>query len=302
MLGVDIAWNLVAAGNARAVEAGLDRLSFEEGDASDLAGLDDGRFDLVLSMFGAMFAPRPFDVAREMVAGAAPANQRVLGNSIHRQYPPGRSIPGLSDAFTPTPPEGFVSPVAGESRTMPAALRRRRAAPGNIAFEQPGGAFEGDIPGATPAAAKRSRTLSSTPQVTGLTKPSGGGGVKAALILRICATRVGSPGIQLPMTIRPPGRVDPHHLPGDVEGARGEHRSEHGEDEVEAAVGEAGEVGGVAFLEAQVVEAGRGGAGIAGGDQVRGDVDSEHLRRRRGRREARWCRRRSRDRAFPGLR
>ena len=59
----------------------------------------------------------------------------------------------------------------------------------------------------TPAAAKRSTTFASTPQVIGLTKPSGGGGEYAALIFRICATSVGSSGIQLPMTIRPPGRV-----------------------------------------------------------------------------------------------
>src|SRR4051794_27847048 len=59
----------------------------------------------------------------------------------------------------------------------------------------------------TPAAVNRSTTCSSTPQVTGLTKPSGGGGEYDALIFRIWATSVGSPGIQLPMTIRPPGFV-----------------------------------------------------------------------------------------------
>src|SRR3954452_18510945 len=59
----------------------------------------------------------------------------------------------------------------------------------------------------TPAAAKRSTTLSSTPHVTGLMKPSGGGGEYEALIFRIWATSVGSPGIQLPITIRPAGFV-----------------------------------------------------------------------------------------------
>src|SRR6476646_5899879 len=62
VLGVDIAANLVAAGNARAAAAGLGNLRFEEGDASDLAGIADASFDMVVSIFGAMFAPRPVDV------------------------------------------------------------------------------------------------------------------------------------------------------------------------------------------------------------------------------------------------
>src|SRR3954453_15664211 len=63
VLGVDIASNLVAAGNERAKALGLDNLSFQEGDASDLSELADEQFDLVVSIFGAMFAPKPFDVA-----------------------------------------------------------------------------------------------------------------------------------------------------------------------------------------------------------------------------------------------
>jgi ubiquinone/menaquinone biosynthesis C-methylase UbiE len=66
VLGVDIASNLVAAGNARAQALGLTNCRFQEGDASDLLELSDERFDLVVSIFGAMFAPRPFDVAKEM--------------------------------------------------------------------------------------------------------------------------------------------------------------------------------------------------------------------------------------------
>jgi len=74
--GIDIATNLVAAGNRRAAEAGLDRLRFQEGDACDLAGVSDGSFDLTLSIFGAMFAPKPFDVASEMVVGEVHGYQR----------------------------------------------------------------------------------------------------------------------------------------------------------------------------------------------------------------------------------
>src|SRR5688500_7394308 len=57
VLGVDIAGNLVEAGNRRASEAGLTNCKFQEGDASNLHELKDNSFDLVVSIFGAMFAP-----------------------------------------------------------------------------------------------------------------------------------------------------------------------------------------------------------------------------------------------------
>src|SRR5713101_6106920 len=57
VVGIDIAENLVDAGNKRAAEAGLNRLNFQEGDACNLQGVDDHSFDLTLSVFGAMFAP-----------------------------------------------------------------------------------------------------------------------------------------------------------------------------------------------------------------------------------------------------
>src|SRR5688572_16921400 len=67
VLGVDIASNLVAAGNKRIKELGLTNCKIQEGDATNLSDLEDESFDLVVSIFGAMFAPKPFDVAREMV-------------------------------------------------------------------------------------------------------------------------------------------------------------------------------------------------------------------------------------------
>ena len=82
VLGVDIAANLVAAGNARAQSLGLANCRFEEGDASNLSGLDDDSFDLVVSIFGAMFAPRPFDVAKEIVRVTRPGGRIVMGNWI----------------------------------------------------------------------------------------------------------------------------------------------------------------------------------------------------------------------------
>ena len=82
VLGVDISSNLVAAGNARAEELGLANLRFQEGDASDLRDLDDDSFDLVVSIFGAMFAPRPMDVAKELVRVTKPGGRIVMGNWI----------------------------------------------------------------------------------------------------------------------------------------------------------------------------------------------------------------------------
>lgn len=112
VLGVDIAANLVAAGNRRAVQLGLANLAFQEGDASDLNGLEDDRFDLVVSIFGAMFAPRPMDVAREMVRVTRPGGRIVMGNWIPGDPTLVAQILKISAAYSPPPPEGFVSPVA----------------------------------------------------------------------------------------------------------------------------------------------------------------------------------------------
>jgi SAM-dependent methyltransferase len=112
VLGIDIAANLVAAGNARASEAQLSNLTFREGDASKLEGVEDDRFDLVVSIFGAMFAPRPFDVAREMVRVTKPGGRIVMGNWIPDDPTLVAQILKISAAYTPPPPAGFVSPVS----------------------------------------------------------------------------------------------------------------------------------------------------------------------------------------------
>jgi len=109
--GIDIARNLVEAGNRRAREAGLTRLKFQEGDASNLEGVADHSFDLTLSVFGAMFAPRPFDVAREMVRVTKPGGRIVMGNWIPNDPTFVSQLLKISSAFTPPPPEGFVSPM-----------------------------------------------------------------------------------------------------------------------------------------------------------------------------------------------
>ena len=111
VVGVDIAANLVAAGNARAAAAGLDNLRFLEGDASDLRDIADDSFDLVVSIFGAMFAPRPFDVASEMVRVTRSGGRIVMGNWIPGDPTLIAQVLKTSAAYTPPPPEGFISPV-----------------------------------------------------------------------------------------------------------------------------------------------------------------------------------------------
>jgi SAM-dependent methyltransferase len=111
VLGVDIASNLVAAANRRAGEMGLSNCRFQEGDASNLQGLGDDSFDLVVSIFGAMFAPRPFDVAKEMVRVARPGGRVVMGNWIPNDPTLVAQVLKISSAYTPPPPEGFISPM-----------------------------------------------------------------------------------------------------------------------------------------------------------------------------------------------
>jgi len=112
VVGIDIAKNLVDAGNKRAAGAGLKRLKFQEGDACDLQGVSDHSFDLTLSVFGAMFAPKPFDVAKEMVRVTKPGGRIVMGNWIPNDATSFVSqLLKISSAFTPPPPEGFVSPM-----------------------------------------------------------------------------------------------------------------------------------------------------------------------------------------------
>jgi ubiquinone/menaquinone biosynthesis C-methylase UbiE len=112
VVGIDIAKNLVEAGNKRAAKEGLDRLRFQEGDACNLEGVSDHSFDLTLSVFGAMFAPKPFDVAREMVRVTRPGGRIVMGNWIPNDPTSFVSqLLKISSSFTPPPPEGFVSPM-----------------------------------------------------------------------------------------------------------------------------------------------------------------------------------------------
>ena len=111
VLGVDIASNLVEAGNRRARELGLANCRFQEGDACELRDLKDDAFDLVVSIFGAMFAPRPFDVAKEVVRVTRPGGRVVMGNWIPNDPTLVAQILKISSAYSPPPPEGFIGPM-----------------------------------------------------------------------------------------------------------------------------------------------------------------------------------------------
>jgi len=111
VLGIDIARNLVEAGNRRAAKHGLANLKFQEGDASNLEQVPDESFDLVVSIFGAMFAPKPFDVAKEMVRVTRSGGRIVMGNWIPNDPTLVAQILKISSNYTPPTPEGFVSPM-----------------------------------------------------------------------------------------------------------------------------------------------------------------------------------------------
>ena len=149
VLGVDIASNLVAAGNRRAQEKGLGNCRFQEGDACDLRDLDDRSFDLVVSVFGAMFAPRPFDVAKEMVRVTRPGGRVIMGNWIPNDPTLVAQVLKISAGYTPPPPEGFVSPMTwGVESTVTERFEAAGIATANIAFARD--TFIFDYPGTAP--------------------------------------------------------------------------------------------------------------------------------------------------------
>ena len=111
VLGVDIATNLVSEGNNRVKQLGLTNCKFQEGDACNLGDLQNDSFDLVVSMFGAMFAPKPFDVAKEMVRVTRPGGRVVMGNWIPNDPTLVAQILKIASSYTPPPPQGFISPM-----------------------------------------------------------------------------------------------------------------------------------------------------------------------------------------------
>lgn len=147
VLGVDIASNLVAAGNRRAAEHKLTNCRFQEGDASNLEEIGNGTFDLVVSIFGAMFAPRPFDVAKEMVRVTRPGGRIIMGNWIPGDPTLVAQILKISSAYSPPPPDGFVSPMTwGVEENVIARFESAGIPRGNISFSKETYTFNMDAP------------------------------------------------------------------------------------------------------------------------------------------------------------
>src|SRR5438128_10464724 len=109
VLGVDIARNLVEAGNKRAREEGLTNCKFQEGDASNLHELKDHTFDLVVSIFGAMFAPKPFDVSKEMVVVTRPGGRISMGEWCRAGPAVVAEAVEIRSSYRRPRPEGFIS-------------------------------------------------------------------------------------------------------------------------------------------------------------------------------------------------
>ena len=135
--GVDIAGNLVEAGNKRIKEEGLTNITIREGDATSLDGIPDESFDLVVSIFGAMFAPKPFDVAKELVRVTRSGGRIVMGNWIPGDPTLVAQILKISSAYTPPPPEGFISPMLwGVESNIIERFGSAGIPPENISFEK----------------------------------------------------------------------------------------------------------------------------------------------------------------------
>jgi ubiquinone/menaquinone biosynthesis C-methylase UbiE len=137
VLGVDIASNLVKAGNERIKKEGLTNCSIQQGDATDLQDLQDESFDLVVSIFGAMFAPKPFEVARQLVRVTRRGGRIVMGNWIPGDPTLVAQILKISSSYTPPPPEGFISPMLwGVESQVIERFGKAGIAKENIAFER----------------------------------------------------------------------------------------------------------------------------------------------------------------------
>ena len=137
VLGVDIARNLVEAGNRRAQAQGLRNCRFQHGDATNLAPLPDRSFDFVVTVFGAMFAPKPFDVAKEMVRVTKPGGRIVMGNWIPGDPTLVAQVLKISSAYTPPPPEGFISPMTwGVEASVMERFTAAGVNPENISFQR----------------------------------------------------------------------------------------------------------------------------------------------------------------------
>jgi SAM-dependent methyltransferase len=117
--GVDIAPNLLEQARKRAAREGLE-IQFDEGDAEQLP-YEDASFDLVMSMFGAMFAPRPDRVAAELTRVCRSGGRIAMANWTAEGF--AGQMFRLNAKHVP-PPQGMPPPVMwGDEDTVRERLR-----------------------------------------------------------------------------------------------------------------------------------------------------------------------------------
>jgi len=117
--GVDIADNLIVQARARAASEGL-TIEFKQGDAETLP-FNDAQFDLVVSSFGVMFAPRPHMAAAELWRVTKPGGRVALANWTPEGFL-GKMF-SVFKAHVPPPPPGVPSPMAwGDEATVRSRL------------------------------------------------------------------------------------------------------------------------------------------------------------------------------------
>lgn len=111
--GVDIASNLIQQACSRAQAEGLDA-QFKEGDA-ELLPFSDASFDVVVSLIGAMFAPRPEKVAAELLRVCRPGGRIIMGNWTPQSLP-GHMFKTIGKYLSP-PPDVPFPPLWGDEET-----------------------------------------------------------------------------------------------------------------------------------------------------------------------------------------
>lgn len=116
--GIDIATNLIEQARARATKEGVSA-RFDDGDAEALP-YDDASFDVVVSLIGSMFAPRPDLVAAEMKRVVRPGGRIVMANWTPQSHV-GQMFKTIGKHVPPSPL--MISPVLwGDDATLRARL------------------------------------------------------------------------------------------------------------------------------------------------------------------------------------
>ncbi len=124
VVGVDIAPNLLETARRRAAQQGL-LIQFEEGDAEELHYAT-GQFDVVATMYGAMFAPRPDKVVAELVRVCHPGGLIAMANWTVEGFV-GKTF-RLTSKYAP-PPESLPAPVLWGEESV---VRERFAGAGSV--------------------------------------------------------------------------------------------------------------------------------------------------------------------------